>query len=180
MTDDRFGAPRGTILAIATPLGIVVLLGLPVVIALVPKGEGSMLIAGITAVVDIAVIAVAALFLIRGYRLDERGLHVERLLWADRIPLTTLRRAWPDSQAMSRSLRLFGNSGFFCIAGLFTNRKLGRYRAFATDPQRAVVLQGAERTIVVTPDEPLRFLAAVEALAPQAEVSMKPPAPARS
>jgi len=89
--------------------------------------------------------------------------------------LTALRRAWPDPEATSKSLRLFGNSGFFCIAGLFSNRQLGRYRAFATDPRRALVLQSTERTVVVTPDEPLRFLAAVETLAPQAEVSKTPP-----
>lgn len=176
MTAQRFGAPWSTRLSIATPVGIVVLLGLPVAIALVPpKGDASPLVAAIVAIVDIAVIGIGALFLIRGYRLDDRGLHIERLLWANRVSLTALRRAWPDPEAMSKSLRLFGNSGFICIAGLFTNRKLGRYRAFATDPRRAVVLQTAERTVVVTPDEPLRFLAAVETLAPQAEVLNLPP-----
>ncbi len=176
MTAERFRAPWSARLSAATPIGIVVLLGLPVVIASVPaNGAAPALLVAAIAVVDVAVIATAALFLIRGYRLDRDGLHVERLLWADRIPLTGLRRAWPDPRATSRSLRLFGNSGFFCIAGLFTNRTLGRYRAFATDPRRAVVLQLGERTVVVTPDEPLRFLAAVATLAPQAEVSKTPP-----
>jgi hypothetical protein len=176
VTAQRFGAPWSNKLAIATPVGIVVLLGLPVAIALVPQeGEPPALAIAAIAILDVAILAAAALFVIRGYRLDERGLHVERLLWADRIPLAGLRRAWPDPEATAKSLRLFGNSGFFCIAGLFTNRKLGRYRAFATDPRRAVVLQSAERTVVVTPDEPLRFLAAVEALAPEAQVSKVPP-----
>jgi hypothetical protein len=169
MTAERFAAPWSGRLSAATLIGIVVLLGLPVAIASVGRPP-ALLVAGI-ALVDVAVIATAALFLIRGYRLDGDGLHVERLLWADRIPLTGLRRAWPDPKATSRSLRLFGNSGFFCIAGLFTNRALGRYRAFATDPRRAVVLQLGERTVVVTPEEPLRFLAAVEKLVPQAQVS---------
>jgi hypothetical protein len=176
VTAQRFGAPWSTRLSIATPVGIVFLLGLPVAIALAPANGGApKLLVATIAVVDLAVIATAALFLIRGYRLDGDGLHVERLLWADRIPLTGLRRAWPDPKATSRSLRLFGNSGFFCIAGLFTNRTLGRYRVFATDPQRAVVLQLGERTVVVTPEDPLRFLAAVATLAPQAEVSTTPP-----
>lgn len=176
MTAERFAAPWTGKLSTATLIGVVVLLGLPVAIASVPaNGATPTLLVAAIAVVDLAVIAIAALFLIRGYRLDGDGLHVERLLWADRIPLATLRRAWPDPKATARSLRLFGNSGFFCIAGLFSNRKLGRYRAFATDPGRAVVLQLGERTVVVTPDEPLRFLAAVETLAPQAEVSKTPP-----
>jgi len=175
VTAERFGAPWSGKLATATAIGIVVLLGLPIAIAFVPaNGEASTLLVATIAVVDVAAIAAAALFLIRGYRLDGDGLHVERLLWADRIPLTALRRAWPDPEATSRSLRLFGNSGFFCIAGLFSNRKLGRYRAFATDRRRAVVLQTAERTVVVTPDEPQRFLSVIQTLAPQAEVSMTP------
>jgi hypothetical protein len=176
VTAERFRAPWSARLSAATPIGIAVLLGLPVAIAFAPANGGApTLLVAVIAVIDLAVIATAALFLIRGYRLDGNGLHVERLLWADRIPLTGLRRAWPDPKATSKSLRLFGNSGFFCIAGLFTNRTLGRYRAFATDPARAVVLQSAERTVVVTPDQPLRFLAAVERLAPQAEVSKTPP-----
>jgi hypothetical protein len=176
VTAERFGAPWSGKLATATTIGIVVLLGLPFAIAFVPaNGAAPALLVAVLAVIDLAVIATAALFLIRGYRLDGDGLHVERLLWADRIPLTGLHRAWPDPNATSRSLRLFGNSGFFCIAGLFTNRRLGRYRVFATDPRRAVVLQTPERTVVVTPDEPLRFLAAVATLAPRAEVSKTPP-----
>jgi hypothetical protein len=176
VTTERFAAPWSARLSVATPIGIVVLLGLPVAIALVPAdGAAPTLLVATIAVIDLAVIATAALFLIRGYRLDSDGLHVERLLWADRIPLAALRRAWPDPKATSRSLRLFGNSGFFCIAGLFSNRTLGRYRAFATDPGRAVVLQIGARTVVVTPDEPLRFLSVLQVLVPQAEVSKTPP-----
>jgi hypothetical protein len=37
-----------------------------------------------------------------------------------------------------------------------------------------VVLQTDARTVVVTPDEPLRFLSAIQALAPQAEVATAP------
>jgi hypothetical protein len=176
VASERFAAPWGNTLSIVTPVGVVALLGLPVAIAMTPSAGGTPtgLVAGTTAVV-VATIGVSALFLIRGYRLDDRGLHVERLLWADRIPLVGLRRAWLDPEATAKSMRLFGNSGFFCIAGLFTNRKLGRYRVFATDPRRAVVLQLAERTVVVTPEAPPRFLAAVAARAPQAEVLSSPP-----
>jgi hypothetical protein len=175
VTAVRFAAPWGTSLSIMTPVGIAVLLGLPVLMAFVPThSPASAGVLAATAIAGVAVIAAAALFLIRGYRLDDRGLHVERLLWADRIPLATLRRAWPDHEATAKSMRLIGNSGFFCIAGLFSNRKLGRYRAFVTDARRAVVLQLAERTVVVSPGEPLRFLEAVGTLGPEAQVSKGP------
>jgi len=59
---------------------------------------------------------------------------------------------------MRGSLRLFGNGGLFAITGWFWNRKLGRYRAFATDPARAVVLRYATRRILLTPDDVQKFI----------------------
>jgi hypothetical protein len=59
---------------------------------------------------------------------------------------------------MARSLRLFGNGGLLSYSGYFWNRKTGRYRAFATDPSRAVVLSYRKRKIIITPDDPQRFI----------------------
>jgi len=170
----RFAAPWGLMLRSATVLGSIVLLGMPVAMYFAAPERESAAVPFVFFAVAVALIAVAALFAIRGYRLDAAGLHVERLLWADRIPLDALRGAWADHQAMAKSLRLFGNSGFFCIAGLFSNRKLGRYRAFATDAQRSVVLDLATRNVVVTPDDPGAFLAALRNLRPTTAVGEKP------
>ena len=64
---------------------------------------------------------------------------------------------------MSRSIRLFGNGGAFAFSGWFRNRKLGSYRAYATDPARSVVLKFSDhKTIVVTPEPPDAFIAAVK------------------
>ena len=52
----------------------------------------------------------------------------------------------------------FGNGGLFSITGRFWNRKLGRYRALATDPSRAIVLRYPKRTIVITPHDPQHFI----------------------
>ena len=103
-----------------------------------------------------------------------QDLGTRRDAWADRIPLDGLQRAWADHEATAKSMRLFGNSGFFCIAGLFSNRKLGRYRAFATDPARAVVLELPKRKIVVTPRDPWAFQAALQRLWPAVEIGTKP------
>lgn len=170
---ERFAAPWGTRLQSATVLLLLVLIGMPFAVYSAQPERGIMLPA-IFAVVGCVVAAVGVLFVIRGYRLDEHGLHVERLFWADRIPLDGLQRAWADHEATAKSTRLFGNSGFFCIAGLFTNRKLGRYRAFATDPVRAVVLDLAPRKIVVTPADPWAFQTALRRLQPAAEIGTKP------
>ncbi len=52
---------------------------------------------------------------------------------------------------MKGSIRTFGNGGLFCFSGRFRNRKLGSYRAFATDPKLAVVLRFPDKIVVVTP-----------------------------
>lgn len=100
----------------------------------------------------------AALFTVTGYELDARGLRVRRLLWFTLVPLDGLERVWHDPKAMKGSLRLFGNGGMFSITGLYQNKTLGRYRAFVTDPSRAVVLVRGRRTAVVSPADPEAFL----------------------
>lgn len=103
------------------------------------------------------------LFVIRGYRLEPGYLVVERLLWRNRLPLVGLRGAQADPQAMDDSSQILGNGGAFVFAGLLQNKRLGRYRAFATDPARAVVLRLATETVVVTPDDPAAFVRALTA-----------------
>ena len=112
----------------------------------------------LTSVLPLLLLAGGLLCTVRGYRLEAGSLEVKRLLWSTRIDLSGLRAAWHDPEAMCRSLRLFGNGGMFVIAGLFTSKKLGRYRAFATDPSRSVVLDFGDRKILVTPDPPEEFV----------------------
>ena len=103
------------------------------------------------------ILASAAFFTVRGYILCDGQLIIERAGWVTRLNLETLTQAYADSSAMKGSIRLFGCGGFFVYCGLFLNRKVGRYRAYATNPANAVVLRFGERTVVVTPDEPERF-----------------------
>ena len=170
---DRFDAPWALRLRSTTTIASLALLALPFAFYAVQPEKG-LLVPGIASIIGCMAIALGSLFIIRGYRLDANGLHVERLVWADRIPLDDLRAAWADHEATEKSTRLFGNSGFFCIAGLFSNRKLGRYRAFATDPVRAVVLDLSSRKVVVTPADPWEFQAALRRLWPAAEIGTKP------
>ena len=64
----------------------------------------------------------------------------------------------PDPNAMKGSIRTFGNGGFFSFSGRFRNSQLGSYRAFATDPKRAVVIKTEKRTFVITPQDPDDFI----------------------
>ncbi len=170
---ERFDAPWALRLRVATALATLVLIAMPFAMYFA-QPENGLLVPVIFAGVGCVVTAAGALFVIRGYRLDEHGLHVERLIWSDRVPLDELRGAWVDHEATAKSMRLFGNSGYFCIAGLFSNRKLGRYRAFATDPVRAVVLDLPKRKVVVTPADPWEFQAALRRLRPAAAIGTNP------
>jgi hypothetical protein len=114
------------------------------------------------------ILAAAALYVVRGYELSGDALHVRRLLWTTRVPLQGVERVWHDGTAMRRSLRIFGNGGLFAITGLFRNSVLGRYRAFATDPSRAVVVRAASRVIVLSPADPRAFVAFAGSLFPGA------------
>lgn len=120
----------------------------------------------LTSVLPLLLLAGGLLSTVRGFRLESGSLKVERLLWSTRIDLAGLRSARHDPTAMKRSLRLFGNSGMFVIAGLFSNKKLGRYRALATNPANAVVLDLGERKIVVTPGQPEEFVRELQRLRP--------------
>jgi len=111
-------------------------------------------------------IAVAGAFAVRGYGLTAHEIRILRPGWTTALPLSGLESITADPQAMRGSIRTFGNGGLFSISGWYRNERLGRYRAFGTDPSRAVVLRYAQHTVVVTPREPGRFVAAVRGLVP--------------
>ncbi|HKI85305.1 MAG TPA: PH domain-containing protein [Thermoanaerobaculia bacterium] len=150
---------------------VVVLGGVAVAVALeVPAvGKGAWilpLVVGSSAFVLVA----CALFTIRGYRLDATAIYVQRLLWETRIPLRGLTTAWASGDAMKGSIRLAGNGGAFSFSGLYRSKRLGRYRAFVTAPALSVVLELADKTVVITPDSPQRFLDRLAALYAEAEI----------
>lgn len=151
----RFRAPWATVVKVVTAGACAILLYVAFAVGgRFPYQETPVWLWFLTSVLPLLLLGGGLLSTVRGYRLEPGRLEVKRLLWSTRIDLAGLRAAWHDPAAMSRSLRLFGNGGMFVIAGLFSNRKLGRYRAFATDPRRSVVLDFGDRKIVVTPDRP--------------------------
>ena len=116
---------------------------------------------GIT-VLPVAIALISLLFVVSGYELGPEELLVQRLFWSTRVSLSGISRAVHDPAAMKRSLRLFGNGGLFAITGIYQNRALGRYRAYATDPGQSVVLSLPGRIVVVTPADPAGFLEALK------------------
>jgi hypothetical protein len=111
------------------------------------------------------------LFAVRSYSLENNMLRVRRLFWHTDISLNSLTSAWASPEAMSGSLRLFGNGGLYSITGIFRNARLGTYRAFATDPRCAVVLELSPRKVVITPEDPDSFVRHLQPLCPSAVTS---------
>ncbi len=103
---------------------------------------------------------VAALYSVRGYRLEGRELFVKRLIWETRLDLAGLRSAEADPGLVRGSVRVFGNGGLYSFSGLFWNRTLGRYRAWVTHHDDIVVLRFEDRVWVVSPVDPAGFAAA--------------------
>lgn len=157
----RFGAPWSTsvktitILVIAT-LGFVVIVGISL---LEDVGSGSsILIVLSTIVMPVLTLIASAIWMIRGYVIVGETLQVRRLGWQSKLDLKELESAEADPEAMDKSLRTFGIGGLFCFYGRFRNKKLGAYRAYATDPKRSVVLKFQSQTVVVSPDRPDDFV----------------------
>jgi hypothetical protein len=106
------------------------------------------------------------LFMVRGYVLTDSDIAVRRLGWSTLLPLEGLVAVTGEPEGLRGSVRLFGNGGLFGISGWFWNRRIGRFRAYATDPQRAVLLRyrsGAR--VVLTPHDVQHFLVQVRRLA---------------
>ncbi len=148
---DFFEAPWGARLKISTFLALAVMLGLPLYMY-TQRPEVGLSIFALPAVA-----VVTAFFMVRGYELKDGVLYVQRLFWKTKIDLTELKEVKTGPELTARSIRTFGNGGFFSFSGRFRNRTLGSYRAYITDHQNAVALVFPGYSVVVSPDRPLEF-----------------------
>jgi hypothetical protein len=156
----EFGAPWSRALKAASVFAVVALagvaaVGLLIVPARLPFARSMMV--GL----PLGVLAIAFFSIVSRYTLTATQLEIQRPLWSTAFPLADLISVAGDADVFKGSLRLFGNGGIFSFTGIFWKRGLGCYRAFATDPSRAVILRFRTRTIVVTPDDPPRFIVRV-------------------
>jgi hypothetical protein len=75
------------------------------------------------------------------------------------FPLGSLLAARPT--AIPRSLRVLGSGGMFGWWGRFANRDWGRFKAYATDRRRGVLLEWPGFKLFVSPEDPDAFCRAV-------------------
>ncbi|WP_299583176.1 PH domain-containing protein [uncultured Microbulbifer sp.] len=152
-----FQAPWSRQLKIISLLSAALLLAIPVIL-LAKSPQTPSLLFSLAIALPPVILLLGAGFSIRGYSLDHNRLQILRPGWKTSISLEGLHEAKADPAAMQGSVRIFGNSGLFGYIGLFQNKPLGRFRAFATDQQKAVVLRFPGKTLVITPDNPARMI----------------------
>jgi hypothetical protein len=172
---DRFeAAPWSKLLWGATIFSTAILLGVGYlawrVVPHVPSKPAAELVGALVAWTSPLVAVIALLFVVRGFAIEGKDLVVQRLLWSTVLPLEGLRSVGADPEILRGSLRVAGNGGLFSITGVFWNRRLGRYRAFITDPKKVVVLVTPSKTIALSPDDPKTFVDRVHALFPAARL----------
>jgi hypothetical protein len=151
-------APWSRTLVLGSVLVVVVCLGLSAILLCEAAEKSYPASFCCLALVPLLILLGAVPFMIRGYSIGSDCILVHRLLWSTVLPRAGLESAWAEPVAMRGSIRTFGNGGAFSFTGWYYNRRLGSYRAFVTDPGRAVVLRYASRRVVLSPAKPEEFV----------------------
>jgi hypothetical protein len=161
----EFSAPWSRSLRVTTAVSLLVVLVGVVTAELVVPRKLLPLRVGL-ALVPALIVLGALPFMVRGYLLTDKDIEVQRLGWRTLLPLAGLVAVTGEPQGLRGSVRLFGNGGLFVVSGWFWNKRIGRFRAYATDPARAVLLRyrdGAQ--VVLTPHDVQHFIVKVRARA---------------
>ncbi len=101
------------------------------------------------------------LYVPKGYVITQDAIIIKRP-WNNNItiPISKVKKIWRDPAAFKRTIRVCGNGGLFGSVGWFHSKTLGDFRAYITDMSKAVIIDAGER-FVVSPDDPDRFMAAL-------------------
>lgn len=103
-------------------------------------------------------------FLLRpiDYRVESNQVKIHRLVSDVKIDKDSILSVQVlDDGALNWSIRTFGVGGLFGYFGKFANSKLGNMTWYATRRNKAVIIQTNNKKIIVTPDEPQRFVESV-------------------
>jgi hypothetical protein len=149
MNPPYFRAPWSSNLKISTAIVTVLLLA-------------AILLAGpVGTVLGVTLYAAFLLLMVTGYSIQSGKVVVHGLIWRKAFDLCELRDIQVAPNITSNSVRGFGLGGLFSAMGYFSNKELGRYLGYMTDPQNAVVLDFVSVRVVVTPEDPHAFREAV-------------------
>lgn len=117
---------------------------------------------GLAFLLIVLILGGTAGFAVRGYRLVPGALEIQRPGWTTRISLEGLRQVEKAPGMFQGFGMKVGSGGFLGFIGWFWTRSEGWFHAWVTDPKRAIRLRFANRVVVVSPDDPDAFLAALQ------------------
>ncbi len=115
----------------------------------------------------VGVVVLGALFLkdypkVQRFRIEENIL----VLDSKRFPLQGVTEVGRDPNVMKWAIKTgLANAGIGAIRGTFRSRRLGKFYAFMTGTEKAVVLRWADRVVAVSPDDPEFFILSVRSAA---------------
>ena len=117
--------------------------------------------AGIAALIILAVMVGSYLYAPKSFSVSRSGVVVNRLVLPVLIPMAGIREVRRATAAdLSGSIRTFGVGGLFGSYGSYYSKTLGSYKLYATNSDHAVIVI-ADKTYVLTPDQPLEFIAMI-------------------
>ena len=154
-----FRAPWSKSLVATSTFATLVCLGVAYILWTLPVASESLRLW--FGLLPLAIICLCALFMVRSYSVENGAIAIHRLFWTTRVSLKGLQAVYFAPSAPRRSIRTFGNGGFFSFTGYFRNQELGSYRAFMTDRRLAVVLRFPASVIVISPEQPENFVDAI-------------------
>ena len=101
----------------------------------------------------------------KGYAVNDMELLIDRDMRPITIPLRDIQEArLLEDGALRYSARLMGTSGFYGYYGLYWNKKLGKFRAYATRFNRLVAVKTEKKLFVISPDTPEDFVETLRGL----------------
>ncbi len=168
----RYAAPWDRSLRVSTGALLAVLAFSALVLLGVTSALGGV-VSGAIGAFALAVLAAVAIggwaLAPRGYVVEGGTLRIERRLRPLAVPLSRATAYGRVAELWATgSARIGGSSGFFGHYGSFWNRGLGSFRLYATRTHDLVLLDFPDDRVLVSPDQPERFLEEVRAVAPAA------------
>ena len=154
-------APAGTRVRLVTLLTFVAVAGVAIALPVATRRPHAGPVWVPFAAAAVALLVVTGIWFgsrIRGYRLTAAELLVRLRFRTVRFPLAQLQDVAPDREALRGAWKQAGNDGLGAISGRFRSRRLGRFRAYVTDSDRAVVLRWPDFCLVISPDQPAWFV----------------------
>jgi PH (Pleckstrin Homology) domain-containing protein len=106
-----------------------------------------------------ALLVVAPIYLFERSKVSQFRIEMNCLvLGSKRFPLEGLVEVRRDPEIMRRAIKTFGNGGLGAIRGRFRSKRIGKFYAFMTGTENAVVLRWPDKVVAVSPADPEFFI----------------------